>query len=48
MTHLLEYAVHCEIIEQNIDGYKVRITKPNETIEKIVKYEPIENVFEYD
>lgn len=48
MTHLLEYAEPCEIIEQLIDWYRVKISKPSETIERIIKYEPIPNIFQYD
>ncbi len=48
MNHLIEYWQVCEYLWKEWELYKVKIVKPNETIEKLVKYEPIPNHYQYD
>lgn len=48
MTHLIEYGYQCQLLGKENEKWKVKITKEDEIIERLVSYEPVEDKWEFD
>lgn len=48
MEHLIDYWKVCEYLGKEWDMYKVRITEKYQVTEKLVKFEPVPNKYQYD